>query len=935
MNQTNKTASNTSWNMMKSTWINAYNDKKITTSKLLFLILKNAYITDEVMTTMQELGISKDIVDNLTYAYNKLDDSLKNDNEFIEINDAMLQDFTKYFIDSPVKVEDKKIILPTNIDENKEYLDSDISDIYENLTNTQKKILEKFIDADFKYSKGKLTLNQKNILKKIDEEFIIKLETISKKLIEENRYISIDTLPIVDDKLANKIFALIMFVMEKDNLKYDTNTKLIINNNALDCKEIIERIDNFFIENKFKDISKDEFLKLIPYAKDAIFSTLLKNKFYKTTNADKYNIHLDNDIKFDDEVKEKHLELKDVTLKAYNNILENMLKKVNFTEIAKLEQSKKATIEARFKGSFIPSYFELLPINIFRYIRLKINKEHILYIEELPFNDIELSKIIATFVIQSVRSISKYRYYFDFYYDEMLGGLVLNKEYSYRNMLNELVSNATDGAVFEYGEINQYIKRLTKNSQIENLKSIMIQNNDLIQVETNPNRYILKEHFKTIQRKVELIYLLEPNGYKNDKLNLAQIKLNNLFTKVDDDFEELSIKQIESALDQVQNIHFWGWHGYYMHKKHIQEKFKYLNLDEVVEFIHNSLEDITQISLNKYFEKNKSYFERNGIYTEYSLHTLLKTRYSGEFQFNDSPWVARYDSKKRASLVDNILEIMNENRVYTLNELTQKTHQDEQQLMFIVARAEEIINFGVNYYIKKEFINELISIDNIVKYIDENIDNDKLYYFDYIEDRFEDELHNLDVKYSTHHNDYSKKHIVLDLLRKYNLNDNSNKYKITDNNRIVSKTLFKKTQDLGYHHILKNHFFDKVKEVNIEEVKAFFNKRGFKDFMNSYVIVKDTLNSKNKLVVRKDKDTLILIEALGILDSEIVELNTTIKEYSKTTTNFEAILEMLTSQNKLPQISEQWNKYMLYDFLSYEDFVKSPVLPMDIEVKMV
>ena len=83
MNHKVITQSNTSWNMMKSTWISAYKEKKITTSKLLFLILKNAIITDEVITTLDGMGITKNIIENISYAYNKLDDSFKNDNRLL------------------------------------------------------------------------------------------------------------------------------------------------------------------------------------------------------------------------------------------------------------------------------------------------------------------------------------------------------------------------------------------------------------------------------------------------------------------------------------------------------------------------------------------------------------------------------------------------------------------------------------------------------------------------------------------------------------------------------------------------------------------------------------------------------------------------------------------------------------------------------------
>ncbi|MEA2019474.1 MAG: hypothetical protein U9N59_13630 [Campylobacterota bacterium] len=735
-------------------------------------------------------------------------------------------------------------------------------------------------------------------------------------------------------------------ILQKFKYTFSVNSKIDIVNNKIVIGEqlvtkdpniyddILDNMCDFIIKNNFIDISLDDINNLISDSDDLNY--LLENGMI-SSDDNLYSLSLKKenfDNEFQNTIDNKVSYLSTTDINKNNDIYQMMIDfklikshRHSDKEIGKLTETSRQTIGmqwTRFKKSFYPN----IDKELLRNIKFNLNKNKILHISDLPFDDNKYSYILATFL--SLGRDSTNRIYD---YNHKLDALILDDSYSYENILSKIVNLANEQKIikFKFIEINNLILEILPNTNAGLIIKSLEDNNDLIKIENG--YYILQKQYPNNAHKVELVYMLHPNekGYKKDEYQLVEDILNRYFP---DSFKDLKPKNLKGYCSRSEDLLLWERGGYFIHKNNIQHILNGYDFDNLLSLIDNKLSATKQISIKGFFDDgiNKKSLENNEIYNEHALHSLLELKYPDRYKYLKSPDVARPDSdiKNQKEL---LLSIMKKDTEYTLSSLSETMNTKDRIPRQLIDRTIEVVAIKKDVYKLRKYLdkekNEEFEclIANIVKYINDIIEQYKFIYPSLIVNKFKNELHN--HLHSYHNTEY----ILLSILKKLKTD---NKFQVIQNSRIVSKNYLDSnnleksiSEKLNYHSLVKDNLFKNKKELKIDELKDFFEIRGldYQNFLINYRMIDDDRRS----IVRIEKKIFIEIDSLFISDKALTKLNQDVEKEVKK--GIEDISQILVNV-ELPNISNlySWNNYLLHDILS-SDFVKTQNTPEVLKLK--
>ncbi|RLA84697.1 MAG: hypothetical protein DRG78_00635 [Epsilonproteobacteria bacterium] len=793
------------------------------------------------------------------------------------------------------------------------YIDSNIEFAIDKLTKNRIEILKVLYNNNLDLNKTATELNKdiKNIehtLKAIAEKlnYLLNDETFEPidKLIQKNKILSIEDLPIKSDHLKQIVFVLVSVKEFKLHYKYDNIFNAYILHHSININEMIKIIYNYSTINNKEIISSNELKDLIPYPQASVKVLIIA----KLTELDIVlykgnNYHINYSITtFDDEINSALRKLSD----DYNTVLKlRIIENRTLQEVANIINKTRERIRQIEKAS-IKKLYITLPRELIDIIKRDINDKKILPINNLPIQDIDIKKLISAVIChREVRS--RYEY------NNELESIILNKEYSYKALVAKIIDKSigNNSTLLPYEELVKYTKEVLPGIKPKYLINALLDNNDLSIVD---NKYFFHTQYKRKRDMAELIYQLSDNGYETAKDTNTIKKLMNKFFP--NEFVDDSIKNIISAALSSGNVILWDW-GRYIHTKHIQYILNEFNFTDVIDYLNINLENATQVDLNGYFKEYKSTLINFGIISKYALHSLLKIKFPDDFSYQDSPWVSN-EGTARQGLGSALLSAMNENKIYTLDELSNKLQTRNSRIQQLMERQKDIIIVDTFTYIKKTDLNfPMTLLKNIIDYIDSIIEDLNFIYIDLVVDKFRLELNII--------SQYNKESVLLDLLKKCTLDKkfNINNTRIIDSNYPITR------QSLNFHYIIENNLLNQTSQLDKNSLFNYFTSRG----LSSRYIMLYYLYSKYKTVVRKDENLFILISSIGLDNVKIEKLNILILENLEDEQNVEDLLIEL--QEQLPFISLPWNKYILGDLLDNDlfEFYPNRAEPVYIKLK--
>lgn len=810
--------------------------------------------------------------------------------------DFLLKSFdNNLFFEKKIKIKSKK--LNTNIEDITHFLKNDqllINRLFE--TNFDEKLITNefnlfFDDVISILDKLALKLNYS-----IDRTIF---DNIWKK-IEEKKYLIYNDLNFINNEILQKdIYVFLISRAFLESYYFDKNLDCYLLYHNMSTDSVKEKIynylelkNNFFINHKeLKTIIEieDEFLyrKYIEYLKkENILNEIGTNYIFIPLK-----------FMFEEKIIQCISFLKE---DQYNTLKLRLFDNLTLSEVGSILGKTKERIRQIEDKAFqilsykIPKEFVIM-IKEFLSIFIMISSE------QIPLKDIYNKKIIL--------NILKTK--FNFLFDVTLDSFVLNEKFKYANILTYLKLNIKD-EIFSKELLLRCFKNLSTHLNPQYVIDTMIKQGDLAIVE---NSFFFKSEYKRKRDKVELMFLLTKDGFDTNTFDKLYLLLEKYFPN---EFIDENIRNIINVGQFTGNVILWDWGRKYIHTKHIQQILDEFDFTDLLEYLNNMLEKTEQIDLQYYYEDNKLLLNEYGIISKYALHSLLKIKYPDEFSYQDSPWVAQEGTERRI-IGDVLLNLMNENRIYTLEELCQKLQTKKTRIQQLVDKNDDILIVDTFMYMKKIDINfSDILLKNIINFINQIIKDIQFIYINMIIDQFREEL--------TCINEYNRETLMLDLLKK---NIFQKEYKVS-NTRIVHKDYPITRQSLNFHYVIESSLLqNSISVLSKNHLFDFFTKRG----LPQNLIMMYYLYSPYKSIVRKNAEEFIRLSALNISSTELEKINLQILEILDEETKMDDLLFMIS--DNLPKIQFEWNHYLLADLLdnSLFEFYPNRVEPLYIKIK--
>ena len=725
------------------------------------------------------------------------------------------------------------------------------------------------------------------------------------QLMEKNEILLEKDLELGESITQKVIYVLLSSKSFKEFYFYDDKLNTFILYKYKDFYFISNILKDYLIRKEKNYFTLSELLKSIPYEnkdiKLQIVEKLVDNKILEIDD-NKYT-YLQLKYMYEDKIISALAMLKEDQL---NVLIYRFVKHLTLEEVGQKISKTRERIR-QIEEASLKKLYTLLPKELLNEIRSYVSKNNILLVEKIQIRNSEHKALIIAIICYK-------KLKFNYHFSEELNAVVISNEFKYHAIITKLLNKIKDSKqmLLTNEELIKQIKNILPNFKSSVLINALLDNNDLSRVE---DKYFFHTLYKTKRMMVELIFELEENGFETMKES-SRIKeiLDKFFP---DSFSDSDTgRNIATYAQTNEKIILWDW-GKYIHIKHIQYILDEFDFTDIIEYLNNNLESTTQIDLNGYFEEHRDSLVDFGIVSKYALHSLLKIKFPNDFSYQDSPWVS-IEGTTREGLGDTLLSTMSENKIYTLDELSNKLQTQPSRIQQLIERQRNIIIVDTFQYLKLIDLNFPKNIlEKIIEYLNNIIEDLTFIYIELIVDRFRLELNCI--------NKYNKESVLLDLLKK----TTSNKKFNVNNTRIVDINYPITRNSLNFQYIIENKLLKDRQQIDKNAIFSYFTSRG----LSNNSVMHYFLYSKYKTVVRKNDDLFILIDSIGLNNEKIEKLNLIVLEYLEDEQNVDDLIYEL--QNQLPTISLPWNKYILGDLLDNElfEFYPNRIEPIYIKLK--
>lgn len=548
----------------------------------------------------------------------------------------------------------------------------------------------------------------------------------------------------------------------------------------------------------------------------------------------------------------------------------------------------------------------LFPKDLIMGIRELANQKGIIYRSDVPLENNKNIDLI--FAIFSHKKFPK-RLTYDVDYD----ALVLEFTHTFQQVKNRLqeLLRSMDEAVCSIEEMQDYIKYLVGDFDAAFILNKMVESGELVHVDDDS--LFMKSLFTRKRSRVEFIYSLFADGFETyKKVDKLREYLNEYFPNV---FTESTDRAITGLASLSEKILLWEW-GKHIHQKYVQDILENYDFSNLLEYLDNELETLLAVDLSSYFHQHEKALTEFGIPSEHALHTMLKLKYPEDYTYQDSPRVSLAGAE-RMELKKVLLDAMNENRTYSLDELMDILKSPSHRVQQLINRTDEIISVDTFTFIKRQYIdiaNELL--DEIVIFLNERVRQFHFLYVGLVIDNFRTQLNAL--------SNYNIEVALLELLKKFNVEKD---FQIS-NRRIVDKNYTITRNSLNFHYLL-DQFMDDKNRISKNELFEYFYVRG----LDSKLIMNYYMYSKLKLLARIDEETFVKLSSISLDEKRIHKINALVETHAGSEVRIDQLIEEI--RDNLPNIDVDWNRYILSDILDRDLFkvIPSSENPQYIEVK--
>ena len=534
--------------------------------------------------------------------------------------------------------------------------------------------------------------------------------------------------------------------------------------------------------------------------------------------------------------------------------LEILFKRINGSTLQEIGDEYGITKERvrQIESGCIKKIKRYFPQNLWNYIHKKFLNKDIVFIEDLPIQKEEYKSFLSYYFNKTKAK----------YFDKDLNAF--SKE-SYVDFYNEILN----------------LKPLLKKEKLklpQKILSFFIKEGLIKEIE---NMFFINK-FKTKREKIEFIIFLFPKGIAVRKdFHLIKDKIKIFFPEFIDEKE----KNIVAPIDLSHKIILWDW-GVYIHIDNIQTILKY-NFDDIIEYLSEILDKNSPIDMEVCFNEFKDELLQIGIPNKYALHSIFKIKYPEDFSYQDAPWIAKKGEENKL-LIEALEELFEENRSYSIKEITTMLKAPEIRVKALLDRSPNIIQIDTYNYKHLKYISIDEELFNKIEtFIENKVKELEFIYDDLIIDEFNLTFAGLDA--STFISNYLKKH--------------STKFQ-TSNKKFIKNGIEVKKNIFNFHYLIREKILKDKEKVSINEVFHYFYLRGLKNkskFWLSY------FNSSKSLVCRINENEITSLERLGITPKIIEKVN-------KLVPNEEISIDDFIKY--LPSINIPWNKLILVDILS-------------------
>lgn len=541
--------------------------------------------------------------------------------------------------------------------------------------------------------------------------------------------------------------------------------------------------------------------------------------------------------------KQNHLEVIFKRVKGYT--LEEIGNEYNITR-ERVRQIESGCLK-KFKQKF--------PIQLWEYINKNLQKEKIIFIDDLPIKN-KFYKKFLTYYFNKIKAK---------FFDKVLNAFSYK---DYNTFFNELLK----------------LKPILSKDELklpDKLIDLFISQNLIKKID---NRFFINK-FRTKREKIEFIISLFPQGIavrRDFELIKEQIK------KFFPEYESEDERNIIAPIDISDKIILWDW-GVYIHIDNIKEVLN-ANFEEILEYLHETLEQNSPINLQECFDEFKEELSQKKIYNKYALHSILKIKFPEEFTYLGSPWIAKKDENSN-SLIESLNKIFLDNQTMSINEVVNVLKTSKIRAKALLDRSKSIIQIDtyrykhINYIlIDKDLFNE------IENFILNKVSELEFIYIDLVIDRFNLSFPNMDTAI-----------FVSNYFKKYSTKFQTSNKKFIKNGIKINRDYF------NFHRLIKEKILKNKKTISFNEAFNFFYLRGLKN--ESRFWLNYFYNSK-KLVCRINENEISSLENIGINQDIIQKVNELVPYEEININDF---------IKYLPIINIPWNKFILGDILSTDN----------------
>jgi len=521
-------------------------------------------------------------------------------------------------------------------------------------------------------------------------------------------------------------------------------------------------------------------------------------------------------------------------------------------------------------------------------------KNPMLEISELPIKDENLKLLYCG-------SISHPQSKAGIIFDKDMMTLVENNDLTFQRIVSkiEYTFQDTNKSLFYLEDLIDYLQSIfPKISNFEQLIDILLEKDKLRIVDDN--QYFFHYLYKPKRPMVDFIFSLYPGGlFLHQQIDFIKAELDKYFPNVFIATDKN--RNIATAAGNSQNILLWDW-GKYIHIKYILPILEEYDFSNVLHYIDETL-GATQIDLQFCFDKYEKELCAIGIPNKFALHTCLKLKFPDDYTYQDSPWISKAGTVRK-TLRTTLINLMNEDRIYTLDELISSMKTTKVRVQQLIDCSTDIIAIDIFRYQNRKFIALPDNLINqLIQYANSKVLGLEFFYVDLISNAFSKEL--------SEYTQYDINTVILELLKKSTKDTNFN----VSNTRIVDKNYLITKDSLNFHVIINNLLSNKD-TLSINDISNYFSRRG----LSSKLITAYFTQSKIKMIVRLDRETYTSIGKIGIKNNNIEDMNLLMENIVGSETYIEDLLNTV----KLPKISVEWNRYIFTDLLSNDKFIFTP-----------